>query len=166
MFSIFLLYTYVQNNLYIDFSLIQLWRSYKMSKKYIPIILILIVGGINASEGQAEQKLSIEYLQHSTSSHYLPEGSVEADITIRDIAHSTVSVHIPTSVKKINLSGGRMRHSTIIFYTEHTPQISKEKFSDNQHSAIKVMHPLRQYTYHAIAAALCALGLYLYSQDK
>jgi hypothetical protein len=95
---------------------------------------------------------------------YVENGITHLNLLIGCSNNAAIEVHIPLSVKKINLSGGVSNNAKLILYMSHHPVINKNMYHFNN-GTIQIMHPMRQYTYHAIATSIVLAGMWwLYAQ--
>lgn len=95
----------------------------------------------------------------STASVSLPDCK-QVLVNISDISGGTVNVFIHPSNKVIHFNVHDLSGSKVYLYGTTTPQI-KSHMSDISGSNVdleKIMHPARQYTYHAVAGVV-VLGL-------
>ncbi len=87
----------------------------------------------------------------------------EIEISTALSGSAMCEIRIPSSVQNINIKGHSSGSLRLIFYTTYKPTINTDQFSCSGSSQIQVMHPMRQYSYHAFAASTLLVGAWWYS---
>lgn len=96
--------------------------------------------------------VSVSKVHGSTKNIELPD-SETVRVSLCGIHGSTVNVYVHPSNKQIIFDGSGIHGSSIYSYGISNPQVT-DNISNVHGSIVKtsVMHPARQYTYHALAA--------------
>ena len=105
------------------------------------------------------QTLKLSASNNIQTLDYVEDGITHLNLSIGCSNNAAIEVHIPLSVKKINLSGGVSNNAKLILYMSHHPVINKNMYHFNN-GTIQIMHPMRQYTYHAIATSIVLGGIW------
>lgn len=133
----------------------------------IVIILLAIICNQAAMAGRAEEieEINQKDIYNTNNSYYASANTKHLKVKLSEIYNSTMSIHLPKSVENVDITLGEIHSSAIILYSRHTPKINQNQHREIYSSSIKIMHPIRQYTYHLLALnAIVIAGLWIYTQ--
>lgn len=139
-----------------------------MMKKTTFLYIFIFAAYHNLALGmeQDSSSIRIQDAKNTTESIVVPWGKKTLSVNLNRVTHSLTSIVLPLTVDSVQINHHNCANSHIYLYAEHTPQINYFN-SYNRNSSLKIMHPIRQYTYHIASLLICGLtAFYLCLQSE